>query len=607
MDLMAYVPHFSEAPHVERAPVLEHVCEQQKEEDYVETAIKGDSVRAKLARWFLRQRILSQRHHLTHWSLKSTTAVNYEISRHVKSHPYMIHPFSSFSIFWELFMTIFTVVALVVTPVSITFYFQNNDIWHVITDMVNLVFLCDIVLWFFTGYYDYQTKVIVLDPRIVAIKYLRKYFLIDVMTALPITSVDGIFPHWKWFCTALNMMKFLRIRNIIVYSRRLYGVSFATTLNRCAMARKFVDARFQVYRINYQTYKILETIIVVGLSIHWAACFEYYIPICVEYLGTLSSQSWINSEFFRSKETSTERYLVCLNRAITALVRSAHYLDMKTPEDILLNLLLTFIGFMGFVYSITQLAALLTTFHITIKRQLKIMQQLEEYMRYKELPQALQRRLLVYYMYRNKKRFERNKKIIDEVSPYLREELILHNYLRLVSNVALFKHLPECVVAQLTSALRSEIYMSGDKIVKAGTRGESLYFITSGTVAVYTANGKEVCHLEDGSYFGEIALVMETELRIATVIAVETCEICVLERDDFRRYIFRYPDLLNRLQNVVLKNLEDNPGLEEACDMDTSVRLQYINISSIKRDRRTASKPTSSKPSTHRSKLSTSQ
>ncbi|XP_076281474.1 potassium/sodium hyperpolarization-activated cyclic nucleotide-gated channel 1 [Lasioglossum baleicum] len=564
MDLMAYVPHFSEAPNVERSPVLQHVCEQPKEDDHVEDIIKGNSVRAKVARWFLRKRILSREHHLTHWSLKSTTAVNYEIARHVKSHPYMIHPFSSFSIFWEQFMTVFTIVALLVTPVSISFYFQIHNEWRKIIDTINVVFWCDIVLWFFTGYYDYRTKVIVLDPKIVALKYLKSYFLIDMLTSLPISFGNVIRPQWMWYCTTLNMMKFLRIRNVVVYSRRLHGV----------------------YRLSYQAFKIVETIMIVGLSIHWAACFQYYVPISVEYLGTLSSQSWINSEFFRTKKTKTEKYLVCLNRAITALVRSAHYLDMKTPEDMVLNLVLTIIGFIGFVYLITQFSHLLTTFHITIKRHLKIIQQLQEYMRYKELPQALQRRLLVYYRYRNKKRFERNKKIIEEVSPYLREELILHNYLSLVSNVKLFQHLPESVIAQLTSALRSEIYMSGDKIVKAGTRGESLYFITSGTVAVYTATGKEVCHLEDGSYFGEIALVMESELRIATVIAVETCEICVLERDDFRRYISRYPDLLNRLQNVALQNLEEGPGLEDACDLDNTIRLQYINISSIKRHRK---------------------
>ncbi|XP_031847872.1 potassium/sodium hyperpolarization-activated cyclic nucleotide-gated channel 2 [Nomia melanderi] len=566
MDLMAYVPHFSEAPNIERTPVIQHVCEQPKEEDHVENAIKGDSLRAKAARWLLRQRILSRKHHLTHWSLKSATAVNYEISRHVKSHPYMIHPFSSFSICWELFMTVFTTVALLVTPVSIAFYFDEHEYWHTVNDTMNIVFFCDIVLWFFTGYYDYRTKMIVLDPRIVAIKYLRKYFLADLMTILPISFVEIVLPNGTWFCTTLNMMKLLRIRNIILYFRRLHGV----------------------YRIKYQLFKILETSVIIVLCIHWAACIEYYVPMSVGHLGTLSSQSWINSEYFRSKTTKTEMYLVCLNRAITALVRSAHYLDMKTPEDMILNMILTVCGFIGFAYLITQVSDLLTTFHITIKRHLKIMQQLQEYMRYKELPQALQRRLLVYYQYRAKKRFERNRKIIDEVSPYLREELILHNYLSLVGNVKLFNHLPGSVVVQLTNALRTEIYMSGDKIVKAGTRGESLYFITSGTVAVYTATGKEVCHLEDGSYFGEIALVMETELRIATVIAVETSEICVLERDDFRRYISRYPDLLNRLQNVALQNLENSPGLEEVCDLNTSVKHRYINISSIKRNKKTA-------------------
>ncbi|KZC07443.1 Potassium/sodium hyperpolarization-activated cyclic nucleotide-gated channel 2 [Dufourea novaeangliae] len=500
MDLMAYVPHFSEAPNVESTPVIQHVCEQPSEEDEVENVMPGNSIGARLQRWFLRKRILSRKHHLTHWSLKSTTAVNYEISRHVKSHPYMIHPFSSFCIFWELFMTLFTIVALLITPVSITFYFNHQGDWHLLNDVMNIVFFCDIIVWFFTGYYDYRTKVIVLDPRIVALKYLRKYFLVDVLTAPPIGLIQMVMPNMTWFCTTLNMMKFLRIRNITVYSHRLHGV----------------------YRIKYQLHKILDTSLIVFMTIHWASCLEYYVPMSVNYLGTL-----------------------------------------------------------------TQFSDLLTTFHITIKRNLKIVQQLQEYMRYKELPQALQRRLLEYYHYRNKKRFERDKKIIEEVSPCLREELILHNYLRLISNVKLFEYLPESVVAQLASSVRSEIYMPGDKIVKAGTRGESLYFITSGTVAIYTSTGKEICHLEDGSYFGEIALVMETELRIATVIAVETCEICVLDRGDFRRYISRYPDLLNRLQNVALQNLENSPILGKTHDLHTSPRHQYINISSIKRMKKT--------------------
>lgn len=72
-------------------------------------------------------------------------------------------------------------------------------------------------------------------------------------------------------------------------------------------------------------------------------------------------------------------------------------------------------------FVVAQFSQLMTTINITIKRHLKIIQQLQEYMRYKELPHALQRRLLTFYHYRNRKSFERNKKIINEVSPYLRE------------------------------------------------------------------------------------------------------------------------------------------------------------------------------------------
>lgn len=67
--------------------------------------------------------------------------------------------------------------------------------------------------------------------------------------------------------------------------------------------------------------------------------------------------------------------------------------------------------------------------------------------------------------------------------------------MKFVKNVELFKHLPKNIIIQLTGALQSEIYIAGDEIVKAGTRGEALYFISSGTVAVYNSAGKEVCNV----------------------------------------------------------------------------------------------------------------
>lgn len=129
---------------------------------------------------------------------------------------------------------------------------------------------------------------------------------------------------------------------------------------------------------------------------------------------------------------------------------------------------------------------------MTCKKNVKVLEQLQEYMRYKELPYTIQRRLLDYYKYCNKKSFDRDRYIIGNVSPCLREELLLHNYSRLVDSVDYFKYMPQAVVAQLIGLVRTEVYLTNDTIVKTGTTGDALFFIASGTVAIYTNTGNEV-------------------------------------------------------------------------------------------------------------------
>jgi CRP-like cAMP-binding protein len=47
------------------------------------------------------------------------------------------------------------------------------------------------------------------------------------------------------------------------------------------------------------------------------------------------------------------------------------------------------------------------------------------------------------------------------------------------------------------------------QIIKAGTVGECMFFIASGSVCVTTAYDQELCHLEEGEYFGEVAFVLK--------------------------------------------------------------------------------------------------
>lgn len=68
----------------------------------------------------------------------------------------------------------------------------------------------------------------------------------------------------------------------------------------------------------------------------------------------------------------------------------------------------------------------------------------------------------------------------------------MHTCRKLVENVAFFKNLPITLLVRIVSCLKSEIFLPNDVIVKGGAVGDCMYFISTGTVAVYSKTGVEV-------------------------------------------------------------------------------------------------------------------
>ena len=101
-------------------------------------------------------------------------------------------------------------------------------------------------------------------------------------------------------------------------------------------------------------YKIFEMTTIIVVCIHWAACLEFYVALVAGEIaeGTAKDRgSWLASVGMQDKDTKFRKYLACLNRAMISLAASTHYRDVKTPEDVVLNMLLTVVGRMiGFVY-----------------------------------------------------------------------------------------------------------------------------------------------------------------------------------------------------------------------------------------------------------------
>ena len=112
---------------------------------------------------------------------------------------------------------------------------------------------------------------------------------------------------------------------------------------------------------------------------------------------------------------------------------------------------------------------------------------------------------------------------------------------------------------ELLMLFRPKTAAPGERVIRRGERGGSMYFLSAGAVEV--AVGDRTIRLEAGSFFGEMALITG-ERRSADVTAVDYCQFLVLERRDFSQFMSRHPELRGAIKEMARQRREMNQSPE---------------------------------------------
>lgn len=128
----------------------------------------------------------------------------------------------------------------------------------------------------------------------------------------------------------------------------------------------------------------------------------------------------------------------------------------------------------------------------------------------------------------------------------------------MVASVSLFRKLDALRIAEIVQLLEMKIMPPRSTIVAKGDKADAMYFISAGEVRVDIK--PEPQHLKSGDFFGEIALLKETD-RTATVTAVTECQLLVLSSGAFNRLLTGHPELRETLTEVMEERLAE---LEES-------------------------------------------
>jgi small-conductance mechanosensitive channel len=151
-----------------------------------------------------------------------------------------------------------------------------------------------------------------------------------------------------------------------------------------------------------------------------------------------------------------------------------------------------------------------------------------------------------------------------------------------LSATGIFAPLNPDELSQLACASRSHTYAPGETIIRAGERGDSMFVVHHGHVAVQIAdNGqtRTVATLGEGDFFGEMAL-FTGEPRSAHVVAAEETEVLEIGHEAMKHLFDTNPHLAETLGETIAQR---RAGLAASAAVEGGEEVSAGIISSIKR------------------------
>ncbi|WP_084536523.1 cation:proton antiporter [Azospirillum halopraeferens] len=118
----------------------------------------------------------------------------------------------------------------------------------------------------------------------------------------------------------------------------------------------------------------------------------------------------------------------------------------------------------------------------------------------------------------------------------------------LMRRFEMFRELDEESLTLIGRLFAGRFAVPGERIIRRGDPGDSVYFISSGAVEVVLPDRK--VRLGSGDFFGEMAL-LSGRRRNADVTALSYCRLLILRAADFRRFLRIHPTLRARFESVV--------------------------------------------------------
>jgi len=129
---------------------------------------------------------------------------------------------------------------------------------------------------------------------------------------------------------------------------------------------------------------------------------------------------------------------------------------------------------------------------------------------------------------------------------------------RLRATIPFFKEIAPDVLDHIIPFMYEKTFKKGSIIFFEGDEGDEIFFIRSGAVNIHSFDGVKkviLAFLQEGDYFGEMALIKPGLYRSATAETTQLTRLYTLRRNDFEKLIMDNPTLAFHLLGDTMERL----------------------------------------------------
>ncbi|BFG33225.1 hypothetical protein CerSpe_194990 [Prunus speciosa] len=469
----------------------------------------------------------------------------------------VIHPDNWWYVAWTHFILIWAVYSSFFTPLEFGFFRGLPENLFLLDIAGQLAFLIDIVVRFFVAYRDFHSHRLVYNRNLIALRYLKSRFLLDLLGCLP----------WDAIYKA---------------SGREEGVRYLLwiRLSRACRVTEFFEKLEKDIRINYLFTRIAKLFVVELYSTHTAACFFYYLATTMPpsqegytWIGSLKMGDYSYSHF---REIDLwKRYITSLYFAVVtmATVGYGEIHAVNVREMIFIMFYVSFDMILG-AYLLGNIAALIVKGSKTEKFRDK-MTELIKYMNKNRLDRGISKEIKNHLRLQYDRSYT-EATVLQDIPASIRSKISQKLYEPYIKEVPLFKGCSLGFIKQIATRIHEEFFLPPEVIIEQGQAVDQLYIVCHGELEKVGRDEDNETEellerLQTYSSFGEVSFLCNTPQPYAVRVR-QLCRVLRLDKQSFRE-ILEMHFLDGR---IILNNLIEGKDLNTRNKLLESDIILYI-------------------------------